>query len=222
MNFFSSIAATTLIKISSVFSETIQLNVRFDNVQLSGAGVVGVHEGLFAVHDKYNSTNFEFDGNSLSIHEPDFNYQVSNTVGLLDLLITNSSTGFSFSDDGLFQLNGTSDKFYACSNSTVDPYHYSSHFGTFQLFYDYTPADIACAKVELVKEVVSKSSSTISTTASLTINSSVNVKAREWPSSYVNKSSNGLSSLSSHSDSGKKLSGSMACAAAVFALCVLI
>ncbi|GME94855.1 unnamed protein product [Ambrosiozyma monospora] len=161
MNFFSSIAATTLLMISSAIAETIQLDVRSDNVQLSGSGVVGLHEGagstyLFAVHGKYNSTNFEFDGNSLSIHEPDFNYQVSNTVGLLDLLITNSSTGFSFSDDGLLQLNGTSDKFYACSNSTVDPYHYSSNFGTFQLFYDYTPADIACANVELVKEVISQ------------------------------------------------------------------
>ncbi|GME70278.1 unnamed protein product [Ambrosiozyma monospora] len=156
MNFFS-IAATTLFMISSAFAETIQLDVRSDNVQLSGAGVVAYEEGgsniyLFAVHGDYNSTDFEFNGETLSVPDEDYTWNVSNSVGVLGLT-TDPSTGFTFTEDGVLQLNGDSESFYACYNSTEDPHHRSANFGTFQLFYDHTPTDTACAKVELIKEL---------------------------------------------------------------------
>ncbi|GME80168.1 unnamed protein product [Ambrosiozyma monospora] len=158
MNFLTSIATTALIMISGASAEKIQLDVRSEIDELSGAGVFGLHEGptdyyLFAVYGKHNSTKLDFDNNTISVHGSEHTFYLGNSVGELDLtFLTGPLSGYSFSDDGLLQLNGTSDKFYACYNSTEDPTYYSDQAGYYQLFYDHIPRDTFCAKVELVKD----------------------------------------------------------------------
>ncbi|GME76457.1 unnamed protein product [Ambrosiozyma monospora] len=117
------------------------------NVEEGGSNIY-----LYAVHGKYNSTDFEFNGETLTVPDEDYTRHVSNSVGVLGLT-TDPSTGFTFTKDGVLQLNGDSDGFYACHNSTEDPRHRSANFGTLQLFYDHTPTDTACTKVELIKEL---------------------------------------------------------------------
>ncbi|GME82442.1 unnamed protein product [Ambrosiozyma monospora] len=180
--------------------ETIQLVIKSDNSDLSGKGISSIHEGA--------GINYMFAGNgamdltyaSTSITTTDIGYpqyfNVDDDGGVISMSVASQSSGFTFSDDGTLQYNGSDEGFQACKNIN-DPYNYSS--SSYAICYKEQDGD--CVDIKLVKKDSSGSSSGSGSGSSSGSNSSSGAVSSSSPTTSGSVSSTTQSSEFNHKNS---------------------
>ncbi|OWB57975.1 hypothetical protein B5S28_g3961 [[Candida] boidinii] len=151
--------------------EEITLTVSSESDEINGKGLTSIHEGagINYVFLADGNTELYYDADKKVVYQPflESSYQFLAAIGsYFALTVTSSGNEFTFDDEGVLYLNGSSSGFYACKD-TKDPYNYSQK--TYELMYYPEDAPESCLALTLSKAAASeKSSSSETITSSIT------------------------------------------------------
>ncbi|GMM32564.1 hypothetical protein DAMA08_053090 [Martiniozyma asiatica (nom. inval.)] len=160
---FTSAAAIALISLAKVNAEEVHLYTKSDNDEVDGFSLGWIHEGaaveyVFLGSKGGDTEALNFEDNALEYDWlPGYPQYVSFGGNYVQVASFGPANVFTFDDDNLLQVNGTSKNFYACKN-TNDPYSYSA--SSYELMYYESDAPSDCISVEVEKSSGADASST--------------------------------------------------------------
>lgn len=154
----------------SLNGDKIALTVSSKSDEINGKGLSSIHEGA-AINYVFlgdGTTELYYDATQKVIYQPFIEnyYQFLDATGpYVALTVSTPSSVFTFDNEGLLYLNGSSSGFYACKD-TNDPYSYSQN--SYELMYYQSDAPEGCLALTLSKGAAPNNSSSSSVTPSFT------------------------------------------------------